>query len=434
MAYGAAPMNPVAAFDDASLRKQENELDQRLTRLKSEGLRLDMSRGKPAPEQLDLGLGLLTVLDAADYRSAAGVDCRNYGLLEGLPEARKLLAGLLDLPPDNVIVSGNSSLELMHDSVARALSHGVPGGDGPWGKGATTFLCPVPGYDRHFTICQHFGIGMIPVPMGARGPDMDAVERLAASDPAVKGIWLVPKYSNPSGITLDDDVVDRLARMPTAAPDFRILWDNAYAVHELGNGSDELKSIFAACQAAGTPDRALLFSSTSKISLAGAGLGVMGGSDRNLTWMVQHMSKRTIGPDKLTQLRHVRFFKDFDGIKAQMRAHAKVLAPKFDAVQRVLESELGGLGVATWTKPRGGYFVSVDTLDGCAKEVIRIAASAGVKLTDAGATFPLGKDPRDRNIRIAPSFPTLPEITKAMEVFSVCVKLASIRCSPAPSS
>jgi DNA-binding transcriptional MocR family regulator len=322
----------------------------------------------------------------------------------------------------------------MHDSVARALSHGVPGGDGPWGKGATTFLCPVPGYDRHFAICQHFGIGMIPVPMDARGPDMDAVERLTASDPAVKGIWLVPKYSNPTGITLDDDVVDRLARMPTAAPDFRIMWDNAYAVHELGHGSDELKNIFAACQAAGAPDRPLLFSSTSKISLAGAGLGVMGGSDRNLAWMVQHMSKRTIGPDKLNQLRHVRFFKDLDGIKAQMRAHAKVLAPKFDAVQRVLESELGGLGVATWTKPRGGYFVSLDTLDGCAKEVVRIAASAGVKLTDAGATFPQGKDPRDRNIRIAPSFPTLPEITKAMEVFSVCVKLASIRCSPAPSS
>jgi DNA-binding transcriptional MocR family regulator len=423
-------MNPVAIFDYASLRKQERELDQRLTQLKAEGLRLDMSRGKPAPEQLDLSLGLLTALDAADYRSLAGLDCRNYGLLEGIPEARTLLAGLLDLQADNVIVSGNSSLELMHDSVARALSHGVPGGDAPWGKGATKFLCPVPGYDRHFAICDHLGIAMIPVQMDARGPDMDAVEPLVVSDPAVKGIWLVPKYSNPTGITLDDGVVDRLARMPTAARDFRIMWDNAYAVHDLGDGSDKLKSIFAACQAAGTPDRALLFGSTSKISFAGAGLSVMGGSDRNLTWMVQHMSKRTIGPDKLNQLRHVRFFKDFDGIRVHMRAHAKILAPKFDAVQQVLESELGGLGVATWTKPRGGYFVSVDTLDRCAKEIVSAAASAGVKLTEAGATFPLGKDARDRNIRIAPSFPTLPEITKAMEVFSVCVKLASIRCSP----
>lgn len=422
-------MSSAATVDYSRLRGQQAELEERFARLKAEGLRLDMSRGKPAAEQLDLSVGLLTSLGAGDYRDAAGTDCRNYGGLEGLPEARKLLAGLLDVGHDRVLVGGNSSLELMHDTIARAMSHGLPDGE-PWSKRPAKFLCPVPGYDRHFAICELFGIEMIPVQLDATGPDMDVVERLVASDPAIKGIWLVPKYSNPTGYTLDAGVVDRLARMRTAAGDFRIMWDNAYGVHDLGDETDDLKSIVAACQEAGNPDRPFVFASTSKISFAGAGLGAMAASERNLAWTVQHMSKRTIGADKLNQLRHLRFFKDFDGIKTHMRAHAKILAPKFAVVQQVLERELGGLGVASWTKPRGGYFVSVDTLDGCAKEVVRAAASVGVKLTDAGATHPLGKDPRDRNIRVAPSFPTLPEITKAMEALALCVKLVAIRRAP----
>jgi len=314
----------------------------------------------------------------------------------------------------------------MHDCVARALSHGVPGGDGPWSRGPVRFLCPSPGYDRHFTICEHFGIEMVPVEMGAEGPDMEEVERRVAEDDAVKGIWLVPRYSNPTGVTLPPRVVERLARMPARAPDFRILWDNAYAHHHLVDSPEPLANLLELCKQAGHPDRAWIFGSTSKISFAGAGVAAMAGSETNVAWLRGHRAVQTIGPDKLNQLRHVRFFGDLDGIRAHMRRHADILRPKFEAVQRVLERELGGSGLAEWTDPDGGYFVSLDTLDGCARSVVELAGKAGVRLTPAGATFPYGRDPRDRNIRIAPSLPSEEEIETAMEVLAVCVRRASL--------
>jgi DNA-binding transcriptional MocR family regulator len=315
----------------------------------------------------------------------------------------------------------------MHDSVARALSHGVPGGDGPWSRGPVKFLCPAPGYDRHFTVCEHFGIEMITVGMTDEGPDMAEVERLVAADPAIKGIWIVPKYSNPTGVTCSARVVERLARMKTAAKDFRIFWDNAYAHHHLTDSPPQLANLLAACKAAQEPERVLLFGSTSKVSFASAGLAVMAGSEKNIAWMRAHRSKSTIGPDKLTQLRHVRFFKDMDGVRAHMKKHTAILAPKFDAVIRIFERELGGKGLATWTRPLGGYFISLDTHEGLARAVVKMAADAGVKLTEAGATYPHGKDPLDRNIRIAPSLPKLAEIETAMEVVAVCVQRATLQ-------
>jgi DNA-binding transcriptional MocR family regulator len=312
----------------------------------------------------------------------------------------------------------------MHDTVARAMSHGVPGGK-PWGASAK-FLCPSPGYDRHFSVCEHFGIEMIPVSLDEHGPDMDAVEGLVAKDESIKGIWLVPRFNNPTGHTLADAVVERLAKMKTAAADFRIFWDNAYSVHTLVDDAPNVQNILDACKAAGNPDRPFLFGSTSKISFAGAGIAVMVGSEANMSWMRLHLSMSTIGPDKLNQLRHVRFFKDSAGIFAHMKRHADIIKPKFDAVERILSERLSSLGIATWTKPTGGYFVSFDTPKGCAKRVVELAKDAGVKLTSAGATFPYGKDPNDQNIRIAPTLPSLSEIETAMEVFAVCVKLAAL--------
>ena len=413
-------------IDLSDLQQQRSELDARFAALTEEGLRLDMTRGKPAPEQLDLSQGLLTVLSPEDYRAQDGTDCRNYGGLKGLPEALALMAGLLDARPEQVLVGGNSSLTLMHDTFARAMSHGVPDGSGPWSSSLPKFLCPVPGYDRHFSICQHFGVEMINVDLGDGGLDIETVERLVAHDANIKGIWLVPKYSNPTGVSLSSAIVQRLAKMKTAAPDFRIFWDNAYSVHHLGAGLDEVDSILEACDRAGHPNRPFAFASTSKITFAGAGLSAFAASADNLVWLEKHLSMSTIGPDKINQLRHVRFFGDFARMRAHMDQHAAILKPKFDAVERILSHELGGLGVASWTQPKGGYFVSVDTLDGCANAVVEAAARAGVKLTKAGATFPYGKDPRDRNIRVAPSLPSLAEIEKAMEVFCVCIKRASL--------
>lgn len=395
--------------------------------VKQQGLKLDMTRGKPSSEQLDLANPLITLLGAADYKSADGTDTRNYGGLDGLPELKAIFAELLEVAPENVIVGGASSLSMMHDAVLRALTHGVPGGQGPWSVAKPKFLCPAPGYDRHFAICQHHGIEMITVDLRADGPDMDAVERLAAADASIKGIWCVPKYSNPTGETYAANVVSRLAAMRTAAPDFRIFWDNAYAVHDLYDTTDPLVEILSACARAGNPDRALEFASTSKISFAGAGVAVMASSAANVADAKRHLAIQTIGPDKLNQLRHARFFKDAAGVKRHMQKHAELLRPKFEAVTRVFERELGGSGLAKWTKPRGGYFVSLDTLDGCAREVVRLADEAGVKLTPAGATFPRGTDPRDRNIRVAPSLPPAAQVEQAMQVVSLCVKLASAR-------
>jgi aspartate/methionine/tyrosine aminotransferase len=411
----------------ASLKASAPELDRRYEAFKSRKLALDMTRGKPCSEQLDLANALLTNLGPTDYRAEDGTDCRNYGGLDGLPEAKKLFADFMEVAPNEVLIGDNSSLALMHDSIARALSHGVPGGDGPWGRSPTKFLCPVPGYDRHFAICEHFGIEMVNVGMTDEGPDMSAVEELASRDASIKGVWIVPKYGNPTGATCSDKVVERFARMKTAAKDFRIFWDNAYAHHHLVDSPPALANLLEACKAAGNADRVLSFGSTSKVSYAGAGIAMMGASEKNVAWLRAHRSKSTIGPDKLTQLRHVRFFKDMAGVREHMKKHAAILKPKFDAVNRVFESELAGKGVASWTRPLGGYFVSLDTLPGLARSVVKMAADVGVKLTEAGATFPYGKDPDDRNIRVAPSLPKLAHNQTAMEVVSVCILRASVQ-------
>ena len=414
----------LSASDRAALSL---ELEQRYNAFKAQGLKLDMTRGKPAPEQLDLASKLTVLLAESDYKGSDGSDARNYGGLDGLPEMKAIFAEMLGAPPAQVVVGGASSLTMMHDTVVRALLHGVPGGTEPWGRSKTKFICPVPGYDRHFAICEHHGIEMLSVALSDDGPDMAEVERLVASDPAIKGMWCVPKYSNPTGTTYSDAVVKRLAAMKTAAPDFRLFWDNAYAVHDLYETGDSLANVLTACAEAGNANRAIVFGSTSKISFAGAGVAALASSPANIADVKKHSGIQTIGPDKLNQLRHVRFFKDFAGVVAHMHKHAELLRPKFEAVIEAFEKELGGRGVATWTKPHGGYFISLDTLDGCAAEVVRLADAAGVKLTAAGATFPYGKDPRDRNIRIAPSMPPLAQVRTAMEVVAVCVLIASLK-------
>ena len=403
-------------------------IERRYQEFKAKGLKLDMTRGKPSAEQLDLCNGLLTNLNPSDYTSADGTDTRNYGGLDGIAEMKAIFAEMMDTTPAQVVVSGNSSLQIMHDTIVRALIHGVPDGSGPWsGLPTVKFICPTPGYDRHFAICEHHGIEMVAVDMTDEGPDMDQVERLVAADPSIRGMWLVPKYSNPTGASCSEHVVRRLARMKTAAPDFRLMWDNAYAVHDLYDKGDDLADILAASVAAGHPNRPLVFVSTSKISFAGAGIAAMAASPANIADVKRHAAIQTIGPDKVNQLRHARFFGSFAGIKAHMKKHAELLRPKFEAVTRIFESELGGKRIATWTKPRGGYFVSLNTLDGCASDVVRLADEAGVKLTAAGATFPYGKDRHDRNIRIAPSLPPLAQVEQAMLVVAACVELASAR-------
>ncbi|MEN9580430.1 MAG: hypothetical protein RJA70_3439 [Pseudomonadota bacterium] len=417
----------------AALRAEEPSLKSRYAAFQAAGLALDMTRGKPCAQQLDLSLDMLTVLTRDDYKAADGTDCRNYGGLDGLPEAKALFAEFLGVQKDEVIIGGNSSLALMHDTLARAMSHGVPGGAASWTSqaaaqgGKVKFICPAPGYDRHFALCEHFGIEMITVDLGESGLDIDAVERLVASDELIKGLWLVPKYGNPSGLIVSNEVIARLARMKCAAPDFRVYWDDAYTVHHLTDARPDQLNLQSACKAAGTDDRVLLFGSTSKISFSGSGIAVVGGSAANMAWYRGHLGFQTIGPDKLNQLRHLRFFKDMAGIEAHMKKHAAVIKPKFDAVASALKSQLEG--VASWTTPTGGYFVSVDTPDGCAKRTVQLAKAAGVSLTGAGATFPYGKDPRDRNIRVAPTLPSLADIEKAMDVFCVCVKLAALEKS-----
>ncbi len=413
----------LSAADRAVLLKS---LEERYNAFKAQGLKLDMTRGKPSAEQLDLASGLTIALAEDDYKGSDGSDVRNYGGLDGLLEMKAIFADLLGAPAAQVVVGGASSLTMMHDVVVRALLHGVPGSTEPWGRGKVKFICPSPGYDRHFAICEHHGIEMVTVGLLADGPDMGEVERLLAADPAIKGMWCVPKYSNPTGTTYSEAVVKRLAAMASAAPDFRLFWDNAYAVHDLYPVGDALANVLSACAEAGHPDRAMVFGSTSKISFAGAGVAALASSPKNVADVKRHSAIQTIGPDKVNQLRHVRFFKDYAGVLAHMQKHADLLRPKFEAVADIFEHALGARGVATWTKPRGGYFISLDTLDGCAAEVVRLADVAGVKLTAAGATFPYGKDPRDRNIRVAPSLPPLAQIRTAMEVVAVCVLLASL--------
>ena len=416
----------VMARGSRNLLDRRSELMARYRAFQARGIVIDMTRGKPGPEQLDLSLDMLTCVDEDSYRTSGGVDCRNYGGLDGIPESKKLFAEYLGVEPEEIIVGGNSSLNMMYDAVMRAMVHGVVGSPVPWGKlPRVRWLCPSPGYDRHFSVCEHFGIEMIPVEMGPDGPDMAQVERLVAEDEAIKGMWCVPKYSNPTGAVYSPEVVERLATM-SAAADLRIFWDNAYAMHHLDGAAAPLENILTACKAAGHPHRVFVFGSTSKISFAGSGVALMGGSVENIELTKSQMSYQTIGPDKLNQLRHVRFFGDLAGIEAHMAKHAAILKPKFDAVLDVLDRELAGKNVATWSRPSGGYFISLDTLDGCARDVVAMSAEAGVRLTPAGATFPYKKDPRDRNIRIAPSLPSIEEIQAAMEVVAVCIQLVSI--------
>ena len=413
----------------------KEELTQELTALKAEyekikgmGLALDMSRGKPGADQLDLSMGMLDVLDSKTaLKSENGTDLRNYGVLDGIPEAKKLIADVIGTKPENVIIYGNSSLNIMYDQVARAEMFGICGNT-PWCKlDKVKFLCPVPGYDRHFAITEYFGIEMINVPMLPTGPDMDMVEELVSKDEAIKGIWCVPKYSNPQGYTYSAETVERFAHLKPAAPDFRIYWDNAYSIHHLyDDNQDFLVEILEACAKAGNPDLVYKFTSTSKVSFPGSGIAAVAASKANLEDFRSYMQIQTIGHDKLNQLRHVKFFKNIDGLREHMRKHAAILRPKFEMVLNTLDRELGGLGIGEWTKPHGGYFISFDSMEGCAKAIVAKAKEAGVVLTGAGATYPYGKDPKDSNIRIAPSFPTPEDLGKAAEVFVLCVKLTSV--------
>ena len=421
----------MTAYKDRSREEllQEKELlEAKFQEIKGKGLKLDMSRGKPSEAQLNLSMGMMDVLNSTtDLRCSVGVDCRNYGVLDGIPEAKELLADMTEVSPDNIIIYGNSSLNVMYDTVARSMTHGVCGST-PWCKlDEVKFLCPVPGYDRHFAITEYFGIKMINIPMTESGPDMDLVEQYVNNDPSVKGIWCVPKYSNPQGITYSDETVLRFARLKPAAEDFRIYWDNAYGIHHLyEDKQDNLIEILMACKQEGNPDMVFKFCSTSKVSFPGSGVAAIGASKRNIDFIKQQMTIQTIGHDKLNQLRHVRFFKDIHGMVLHMRKHADILRPKFETVLNGLKNELGGLEIGSWLEPRGGYFISFDALPGCAKAIVAKAKEAGLVMTPAGATFPYGKDPKDSNIRIAPSFPTPEELEVAAQVFVLSVKLVSI--------
>lgn len=422
-------MKPYSELTKEELLELEKELAAQYKEMQFRDLKLDMSRGKPSIEQLDLSMGMMDVLSSnADLRCDDGTDCRNYGVLDGIREAKVLMGDMMEVPADNVIVYGNSSLNVMYDTVSRSYSHGVMGST-PWCKlDKVKFLCIVPGYDRHFAITEYFGIENVSVPMLENGPDMDMVESLVASDESIKGIWCVPKYSNPTGNSYSNDVVRRFARLKPAAKDFRIYWDNAYTIHHLyDDNQDYILEILAECKRAGNMDMVYKFASTSKVCFPGSGIAAIAASENNLTDIKKQLKVQTIGYDKVNQLRHLRFFGDIAGMNRHMIKHADSLRPKFERVLEIFERDLGGLGIATWTKPKGGYFISFDTLEGCAKKVVDKCKKAGVVMTPAGATFPGGKDPKNTNIRIAPSFPPIEDLEIAAELLCLCTKLVSVR-------
>lgn len=410
-----------AAARNAELQKVKAEYEH----LKNMGTALDMTRGKPGFDQMDVSSEIFNLVgNNTGYKNCEGTDCRNYGGLDGLIELKHLFSQIMGVDHTQIIVGGNSSLNMMYDTIAQAMTHGF--GDKPWlMQGKVKFLCPSPGYDRHFSICEYFGIEMIPVKNTKDGPDMDAVEELI-KDESVKGMWCVPKYSNPEGITYSDDTVRRLASMHPAAKDFRIMWDNAYAIHDLYETGDTLLNIYEECVKNGTEDNIIMFTSTSKITFPGAGVAAQAASPKNVELLKKRMAHQTIGPDKLNQLRHARMFPNFDMLKRHMRSHAEILRPKFEAVLNEFEKQLGDKEVAVWTKPKGGYFISVNVLVGCAKRVEELCAKAGLKLTSVGATYPYGCDPENSNIRIAPSYPAVEEVKKASEILCCAIKLATL--------
>ena len=420
-------MKPYKEMSKEELASEIELLRKQYKKYQGMELNLNMARGKPCQEQLDLSMGLMDALTSdADLTCEDGTDCRNYGVLTGIHEAKVLIGDMMENNPDDIIIYGNSSLNVMYDTISRAYSHGIMGNT-PWCKlDKVKWLCPVPGYDRHFGITEYFGFEMIPVPMSPTGPDMDMIENLVANDDSIKGIWCVPKYSNPQGYSYSDDTVRRFARLKPAAKDFRIFWDNAYGIHHLyDDKQDYLIEILAECKRAGNPDLVYKFASTSKITFPGSGIAAMATSPNNMKDILETMKHQTIGHDKVNQLRHVRFFKDIHGMVEHMRKQADIIRPKFEAVEQILDEELYGLEIGTWTMPRGGYFISFDALDGCAKEIVGKCKKAGVQMTGAGATWPYGKDPHDSNIRIAPTYPPIDDLKTAAKLFTLCVKLVS---------
>ncbi len=420
-------MKPYHEMSKEELASLKEQLTAVYKEYQGKNLKLNMARGKPSSEQLDLSMPMLDVLNSkSDYMSVDG-DCRNYGVLTGIQEAKELMGGMMDAPAENIIMYGSSSLTLMYDTVSRSYSHGVMGNT-PWcNLDKVKFVCPVPGYDRHFAITEYFGVEMINIPLHDDGPDMDMVEQYVNNDESVKGIWCVPLYSNPSGQSYSDEVVKRFANLKPAAKDFRIYWDNAYCVHHLyPDHPDHVLDILSECEKAGNPDMVYKFGSTSKVTFPGAGISAIATSKANIEDIKKQMNNQLISHDKMNQLRHVKFFGNVEGLKAHMAKHADILRPRFEAVDEILNKELKGLEIGTWTKPNGGYFVSFNAMDGCAKAIVSKCKEAGVVMTGAGATYPYGKDPHDSNIRIAPSFPTLDELKQAAEIFCVCVKLVSV--------
>ena len=416
----------IGLMSHEELTSEHESQSAKYTQLQAQKLALDLTRGKPSPEQLDLSAELLTLPGDGDFRDGSGTDCRNYGGLTGLPELRAIFGELLGIPVANLLAGNNASLEIMHDNVVFSLLHGTPDSARPWAREEKIkFLCPAPGYDRHFAITESLGIEMIAVPMNHDGPDIVKIAELVASDPQIKGMWAVPVYANPTGAVYSEEIVRTLASMPTAAPDFRLYWDNAYAVHPLVGETAPSYDILSMAAEAGHPNRPLVFASTSKITFAGAGVSFFGSSAENLAWYQKFLGKKSIGPDKVNQLRHLRFFGNADGVRAHMEKHRAFLAPKFELVLRILEDRLGASKVASWTEPKGGYFISLDVVDGTAKRVIELAKNAGIALTAAGSAFPYSTDPDDRNIRLAPSFPSTAELEVAMDGVATCVLLAA---------